>query len=394
MRGPRIAMVAPSLDILGGQGVQAQALAEGLRRDRWDVSLIPINPDFPAGLRWLRGFPYARTLLNEALYLPSLRRLRDADTVHVFSASYWSFLLAPVPAMAAGRRWGKRVVLHYHSGEAEDHLGRWGRRVHPWLRLADEIVVPSEYLREVFARYGYRTRVIPNVVDTSAFRFRPRRPLRPRFVSTRNFEAYYRVDNTLEAFAIVKRRHPQASLTLAGHGSLDRRLREQASGLGGQEVRFCGRVGPPDMPALYDEADIFLNSSVVDNQPVSVLEAFASGLPVISTGTGDIGRMLRHGDTGLIVPADDPQAMAAAAIELLEHPDRALPMTQRARREAEKHSWRAVREAWTETYLAGAAGAPSVRGTPSAAPSSGAASCAAPRSGSRAGMLGASPPEE
>ncbi|HEY2946053.1 MAG TPA: glycosyltransferase family 4 protein [Vicinamibacteria bacterium] len=354
MTSPRIAVVAPSLDIVGGQGVQAHALVEGLRRDGWDAVLIPINPDFPAGLRWVRGYPYARTVLNEALYLPSLRGLRDADAVHVFSASYWSFLLAPAPAMAAARRWGKRVVLHYHSGEAEDHLGRWGRRVHPWLRLADEIVVPSEYLREVFARHGYRTRVIPNVVDTSAFRFRPRRPLRPHFVSTRNFEAYYRVDNTLEAFAIVKRRHPHATLALAGYGSLEGQLRERTSRLGLADVRFCGRVAPRDMPGLYDEADIFLNSSVLDNQPVSVLEAFAAGLPVISTGTGDISRMLRHGDTGLVVSADDPGGMAAAATDLLADPDRALQMAQRARREAEKYTWPAVREAWTAAYLAGA----------------------------------------
>ena len=378
MKRPRVAMVAPSLDIVGGQGVQAQALLDALRRDGWDAWRVPIDPAFPTGLRWLRDLPYARTLLNEALYLPSLRGLRPADTVHVFSASYWSFLLAPVPAMAAARRWGKRVVLHYHSGEAEDHLGRWGRRVHPWLRLADEIVVPSEYLRDVFARHGYRTRVIPNVVDTSSFRFRPRHPLRPRFVSARNFESHYRVDNTLEAFAIVKRRHPGATLALAGGGSLEARLRERVFALGAPDVRFCGRRAPRDMPGFYDEADVFLNSSVVDNQPVSVLEAFAAGLPVISTATGDIGRMLRHGDTGLIVPADDPRAMASAATWLLERPGEALRMAQRARKEAEKYSWPAVREAWTETYLAGAAAALSVRGTPSAAPSSGTASCAAP----------------
>ena len=351
MKRPRVAIVAPSLEILGGQGVQAHALLEALGGDGWEVSLVPINPGFPAGLAWVRGLPYARTLLNEALYLPSLRRLREADTVHVFSASYWSFLLAPVPAMAAARRWGKRVVLHYHSGEAEDHLGRWGRRVHPWLRLADEIVVPSEYLRDVFARHGYRARVIPNVVDTSSFRFRPRSPLRPRFVSARNFEAHYRVDNTLEAFAILKRRHPHATLALAGGGSLEGRLREQASRLGVEDVRFCGRVAPRDMPGFYDDADMFLNSSVVDNQPVSLLEAFSAGLPVISTGTGDIGRMLRHADTGMVVPPDDPEAMAAAAVGLLERPGAALEMARRARGEAEMYSWPAVRDAWTQTYM-------------------------------------------
>ena len=355
MTRARIALVAPSLEIPGGQGIQAHALAEGLRRDGEDVAFVPIDPGFPRGMRWLRRRRYARTVVNEALYLASLRRLRGVDVTHVFSASYWSFLLAPVPAMAAGRRWGRRVVLHYHSGEADDHLARWGRLVHPGLRLADEIVVPSEYLRRAFARHGYAARVIPNVVDTSSFRFRPRRSPQPRFLSTRNFEPYYRVENTLEAFALLKRRFPGATLALAGHGRLEGRLRQRAGALGVDGVQFRGRVDSREMPRLCDESDIFLNSSVLDNQPVSILEAFAAGLPVVSTSTGDIGRMLRDGETGLLVPPDDPGAMAAAATEILDHPHRALQMAQRARREAERHSWSAVRAAWAEVYSAGTA---------------------------------------
>ena len=95
----RVAVVAASLDILGGQGVQAQTLVRSLREDGVDAALVPINPRFPVGARWMRRVPYARTVLNELLYLPGLSRLAMYDVVHVFSASYASFLLAPVPAM-------------------------------------------------------------------------------------------------------------------------------------------------------------------------------------------------------------------------------------------------------------------------------------------------------
>lgn len=345
----RIAMVAPSLDILGGQGVQARALAEELGRDGADVLFVPVNPRFPAGLRWLRRWPGLRTALNQLLYLPSLRRLREADVVHVFSASYWSFLLAPVPALLAARAFGRRAVLHYHSGEAEDHLGRWGWRVHPWLRLADAIVVPSHYLRHTFDRHGHPARAIRNVVDTSAFRYRARRPLRPRLVSARNFEAHYRVENTLRAFALLRRRYPQATLTLAGSGRLEPSLRRLAAAEG-EAVRFAGRVAPEAMPSLYDQADVFVNSSVVDNQPVSVLEAFAAGLPVVSTGTGDIAAMVRPGETGVIVPPDDPPALAEAVAGLLEDPARAERLARQARQESIGYSWAAVREDWMDVY--------------------------------------------
>jgi phenylacetate-CoA ligase len=83
---------------------------------------------------------------------------------------------------------------------------------------------------------------------------------------------------------------------------------------------------------------------------VSVLEAFASGLPVVSTGTGDIAAMVRHGETGLIVPQDDPAAMAEALSALLGDPDRALHMTQRARATVARHAWPEVRASWAEAY--------------------------------------------
>jgi glycosyltransferase involved in cell wall biosynthesis len=347
---PRIALVAPRLENLGGQGIQARALAEELRNEGYEVTFIPINPRFPMGIRWLRRCPYARTFLNQALYLPSLVRLHRADVVHVFSASYWSFLLAPLPAILAARSLGKRIVLNYHSGEAEDHLTRWGAFVHPWLRLVDEIVVPSAYLRSTFARHGYRALVIPNVVDTSRFRYRERAPLRPYLISTRNLESYYRVDNTLEAFALLRARYPEATLTIAGYGREEGRLRRLAESLGTTGIRFVGRVEPAAMPGLYEGSDIFVNSSVVDNQPVSVLEALAAGLPVVSTGTGDIASIVRDGETGLIVPQDDPAAMANAVATLLENPEGSRLMARRARREVQNHTWSGVREAWAAIY--------------------------------------------
>jgi phenylacetate-CoA ligase len=255
-----------------------------------------------------------------------------------------------MPAIVVGRLFGRRVVLNYHSGEAEDHLARWGVLVHPWLRLAEEIVVPSAFLGGVFARHGYRGRVIPCVIDTSRFRYRERAPLRPRLLSNRNLEPYYGVDNTLKAFALLRARYPEATLTVAGSGGEERRLRQLAASLGAGGIRFVGRVEPSAMPDLHDRADIFVNSSVVDNQPVSVLEAFASGLPVVSTGTGDIAALVRDGETGMLVPPRDPAAMAKAVTTLLEEPERAVGIARRARDEVAQYTWPRVRDLWASVY--------------------------------------------
>jgi glycosyltransferase involved in cell wall biosynthesis len=347
---PAIAIVAPSLEILGGQGIQARALVDALRRDRYSVNLVPINPRFPRHAQWLRRYPYLRTVLNEALYLSRLAQLRRADVVHVFSASYWSFMLAPVPAILAAKVLRKPAILHYHSGEAADHLTRWGRVVARLLPLVDEIVVPSSYLQHVFASHGYRARVIPNVIDISHFHYRERVPLQPRLLSVRNLERHYRVEDTIEAFVRLRTRYPEATLTVAGYGGQERELRRLVSrrDIGG--IQFVGRVDPAGMPALHDAAHIFVNSSVIDNQPVSILEAFASGLPVVSTPTGDIAAMLRGGEAGLLIDPADPSGMADAVTRLLTEPGLSLQLARRAREEAQRYAWSRVRELWTTLY--------------------------------------------
>lgn len=346
---PRIALVAPSLAVVGGQGIQARALRDGLLGDGYAVDVVSINPRFPVLLNPLRRVPFVRTLLNQLLFLPRLLRLRHADVAQVFSASYWSFLLAPVPAILLARAARVKVILHYHSGEADDHLTRWGVLVHPWLRLVDEIVVPSDYLREIFARHGYRTRVIRNVVDTSRFQYRSRTPLRPRLLSTRHLEPYYGVETVLRAFAALREAYPEATLTVAGVGSQEHRLRELARELGVAPA-FVGRIDPEGMPALYAEADIFVNASVVDNQPVSLLEALAAGLPVVSTPTGDIPAMLGGGSAGLLVPSADPAVMAGAIRSLLENPAAAIRMTECARREIERYTWARIGPEWAALF--------------------------------------------
>src|SRR3989442_14588641 len=155
--GPiRVCIVVASIDILGGQAIQALRLIEGLSGEPGvEAELLPINPRLPHPLRWLQRIKYVRTLATSIAYVGSLLvRLPRFDVVHVFSASYFSFLLAPPPAILISKLYGKPVLLNYHSGEAGDHLRRWRRTALPVIKLADRVVVPSDYLVSVFAKFG------------------------------------------------------------------------------------------------------------------------------------------------------------------------------------------------------------------------------------------------
>jgi len=269
--------------------------------------------------------------------------------VHVFSASYYSFLLAPLPAMLVARALDRPIVLNYRSGEAPDHLRRSGVARAAIARV-DRNVVPSTFLVDVFAQFGVAATIIPNIIDTERFRFREREPLRPLLLSTRNFEPLYNVACTLRAFRIVQDRRPDAALTLVGGGSEDAALRALVRELNLRNVTFAGRISPDAIADSYARHDIYIQSPNIDNMPTSVLEAYASGLPVVSTEAGGVPAMLTHGEHGLLAPLGDHEALASRVLELLDSPALARRLTRQASVACEGCTWPVVRQQWLSVY--------------------------------------------
>lgn len=349
----RILLIGPSMEKPGGQAVQAGRLLtyfQGI--EKLEVSFLPINPILPGPLRLLQRVKFLRTLVTEAAYLLSLLvRIPRTDVVHVFSASYFSFLLAPTPAILVGRLFSKRVVLNYRSGEADDHLARWGWHAKPLIRLANAVVTPSEYLVQVFQRHGLVAESVKNFVDLDRIPCRLRPAPAPRFLANRSLEPLYNVACVLRAFARIQREYPEATLTVAGDGSQRPSLEADANRLGLRQVRFLGSLDPDDMAQAYDDAEIYLNAPNIDNMPNSVVEAFAAGLPVVSTDAGGIPWILEHSVDGLLVPVGDDAALATAAMRLLREPGLATTLSTAGRRRAEQEfSWPAVRECWIDLY--------------------------------------------
>jgi L-malate glycosyltransferase len=347
----RVALVAPSLRYVGGQSVQADLLLASWQNDaEVEARLIPIDPVFPSGLSWIQKIPFLRTLIREPFYVCSLwRDLKSADIAHIFSASYWSFLLAPTPAWLVARLLGIPTLIHYHSGEARDHLHRF-RSARSILKRTDLLVVPSGYLVDVFHEFQLKALVVPNVVDLSQFSFRTREPIRPHLICTRGFHPYYAVDVVVHAFAKVKRVYPEARLDLVGGGPLEGQIRSLVDQLKLKDVNFAGVAQHRQIAEFYNRADIFINGSCLDNMPVSILEAFASGTPVVSTAPEGIRYLVEHERTGLLCEPSDAAALANNVIRLLREPALGARIARNAYEECNRYSWKEVGRQWMELY--------------------------------------------
>jgi len=347
----RVAMVAASMRYVGGHSVQADLLIRSWRGDpAVEARFIPVDPAFPRVLAGLERVPFLRTLLREPIYIASLwKALGKADIAHIFSASYWSFLVAPAPALLLARLRGAKALINYHSGEARDHLRRF-RTARPILRRADKLVVPSPYLVDVFREFGLEARAVPNIVDLEQFSFRIREPLRPRLICTRGFHRYYSVDVVVRAFAEVKRIYPGATLCLAGAGPAEAHIRGLVRELAVEGVDFAGVASRQEIGRLYDGADIFINASWLDNMPISVLEAFACGTPVVTTSPEGIRYIVEHERTGLLSQPGNAQALAHNVVRVLRDGELASRLASNAYEESKRYRWEVVREQWLEVY--------------------------------------------
>lgn len=320
------------------------------------MSFLPINPRLPGPLRLLQRIKYVRTASTFVRYFTSLvAQTARADILHVFTASYYSYMLWSIPAIMVGRLFGKKVILNYRDGQCEDHLRNWKSAL-PTIRLVHEVVTPSGFLVDVFRKFGIEARTIFNVIDTSPFLYRRRSQLRPILMTNRSLEPLYNVPCILRAFAIVQTRYPEATLIIAHDGVCRPELEKLAAELGLRNTQFIGSVPHDRIAALYDSADIYLTTPNIDCMPGSLLECFASGLPIVATKAGGIPYMAKDGVNALLVNLDDHAALAENVFRLLEDPELVERLTDNGREEVKRYNGDCVRLQWAGLYreLAGA----------------------------------------
>ena len=349
---PPIVLIAPHAPPYGGMALQAEKLAQWLRKEGHSVVFLASNLSFPKGLGFVERLRGVRALVRSAMLARKVwAEVRRAEVVHVLAASYLYFFLVVAPAVVLARLSGKRVIVNYRSGAAKEFFRSYGWLAAPVFRLATEITAPSRFLAEaIHDRFGLPVKIVPNIVDLTAFRYRQRSRYAPRLLVTRHLEKIYGVDSVLRAFARVQERFPEARLEIAGTGGEEERLRRFVADAALRNVRFCGHVPHKDLPALYDRSDILLNGSHVDNFPGSLIEASAAGLAVVSTNAGGIPAIYENLRTAILVERGDWQGLAAGIEALIDDPSLGVRLTSSAFQLCRQCEWENVRVSLYESY--------------------------------------------
>jgi L-malate glycosyltransferase len=362
-----VLLVAPTPPPYGGMALQAALLEKLLRADGVPVALFSANFPLPGCLRMAHWIPGLRTSLRALLIWPKLWvAIRKVEIIHIFAASWWYFFGVVYPAVLLGWLCGKRVILNYRGGEAERFFRWFGWATAPAFHQAHVITAPSGFLAGVISQHFCASvSIVPNILDSSAFTFRPRARLQPKILVTRHLEPLYDVESVLRAFGLIQEMFPEASLWIAGTGSQERYLRGRAAAWNLRNVCFLGNIAHGDLPAVYDQCDVYLNASLIDNFPGALIEASAAGLVVVSTDSGGIPYIYENGKTALLAKPGDWRTLGLAVQKLLSSPALALNLANAALAVARACDWREVRESLYVAYgFAGACCAPDSGGIP------------------------------
>ena len=237
------------------------------------------------------------------------------------------------------------------GGELENRLKNDGKRSRDIFAHSALNVAPSGFMAHIFERYGYETITIPNSIDIDRYVFKRREAVRPKLLYVRAFSKLYNPAMALRVLRRLKRSCPDAELCMVGpdrDGTLEEVKKKAEEMSLAESVRFTGKLTKEAWHTLSQEYDIFINTTNADNTPVSVIEAMALGLPVVSTNVGGIPFLLEEGKEALLVAPDDDEAMANAIMELTEHPAEARAVAEAARKKAESFDTKRVLRMWRE----------------------------------------------
>lgn len=285
-------------------------------------------------------------LLDMCFTFFRLKNKVDYVIIDVYSTT--NFYYALIISQFA-RLFKKKYITILHGGNLPERLKNTSYLSSLIFKNSYKNIAPSNYLKRAFEAKGYKTDFIPNIVEIENYKFKKRTNLSPKIFWVRAFKEIYNPTLAIEVLHLLKQKYTNAKLCMVGP-FVDNSYNEcidLVDKLNLQEsIEFTNVLLKEDWHKKSENFDIFINTTNFDNTPVSVMEAMALGMPVVSTNVGGIPFLLNNKVDALLVPKEDAKKMASTIVSLLEasYPN----MSINARRKVEQFNWENNKEKWFE----------------------------------------------
>ena len=334
-----ILFVGNHLSQFGANVGTSEILAEKLRQENWNVLLTSHKKN-----KLFR-------LLDMLLTIFLKRESFAVAKIDVFSglAFIWAYLSGRLLTLLH-----KPYILTLHGGNLPSFSAKYSRPVMRLLSGAKAVTAPSEYLVQKMEPYYTGIRLITNGIDYNKYQGFARPDNGSTLLWLRAFHGIYNPELCPKFLAKLKNQGLIVDMIMIGpdkgDGSLNKTIELAESLCVMDQIKIVPGIPKDEVPHALSQGDIFINSTNVDNIPVSLIEAMASGLPIVTTNVGGVPWLVEDGVDGLLVPPDDPDAMANAVKEILTHSEFAARLSANARKKAENYDWSNILPQWEQLF--------------------------------------------
>lgn len=282
-----------------------------------------------------------------------IRRRRDYQVASVEVYNGLAFNWAEI-ACAVLRLLNKPYVITLHGARMLQFTQRRPSRVRRLLQEADLVTTPSQLFQQEFSNWRSDIIYLPNAIDVDMYQYKLRKNPAPRMGWLRKFEQNYNPLLAVETLFLLKKDFPTVKMVMGGADSHDGSSDDVRQFVQKHELaehlKITGFVARSQIPQWFSQSDIYINTTTVESFGIAVMEAAASGLCIVTTNVGELGHLWRDGEDALLVPSNDPGAMADAVRRILTNPDLAIRLSANARSKAENYDWSVILPQWESVF--------------------------------------------
>ena len=249
---------------------------------------------------------------------------------------------------------GKPYILSLHGGNLPAFSEKFPRVMTIFFDNAIQVICPSNYLQIRMSKFRQDIKVIANGIDIDQYSYSLNEHSPKKIIWLRAFHHIYNPTLAIKVLTQLVENGTHISLTMIGpdkkDGSLNDILEFAKDLVVRNQLIIISGIPKEQVPIELSKGDIFINTTNIDNTPVSVIEAMACGLCIVSTDVGGIPYLLDNEVNALLVPPNDPKAMASAISRILSDPGLAQFLSSNARKKAEEFDWDVVLPIWEQLF--------------------------------------------
>ncbi len=248
------------------------------------------------------------------------------------------------------RAFGTKYIPILHGGNLPEKIDNSPYLTGLIFKNAYVNSVPSQFLFQKLKSKSYENCVfIPNQIEINKYPFQLREKVKPMLLWVRSLTSIYNPKMAIDVIEQLNIYYPDVELCMVGpeKGLTVEELKLYAQNKN-VKVNFTGRLSKSEWAKLSKQYDVFINTTHFDNTPVSVMEAMALGLPVVSTNVGGIPFLLKDNETALLVEDSAVDEMVYAIVELVENHDLVIKLSENGRKLVEQFDWNIVKKRWKE----------------------------------------------